>query len=55
MDLTEYIPREELERRWSRVRRFMECDSIIVLQNVDLYYLTGTLQTAVLWWGARAP
>ncbi|PYS52889.1 MAG: aminopeptidase P family protein [Acidobacteria bacterium] len=49
MDLTEYIPREELERRWSRVRRFMECDSIIVLQNVDLYYLTGTLQTAVLW------
>lgn len=49
MELMEYIPREELERRWSRVRRFMNCDSMVILQNVDLYYLTGTLQTAVLW------
>ena len=49
MELMEYIPREELERRWSRVRRFMDCDSMVILQNVDLYYLTGTLQTAVLW------
>src|SRR5437016_960812 len=49
MDLTEYVPREELERRWSRVRRFMDCDSLVILQNVDQYYLTGTLQTAVLW------
>src|SRR6058998_3369874 len=49
MDLTEYVPRQELERRWLRVRRFMDCDSIIVLQNVDVYYLTGTLQTGVLW------
>jgi len=27
----------------------MDCDSMVILQNVDLYYLTGTLQTAVLW------
>src|ERR1041384_6288689 len=49
MELTDYIPREELERRWARVRRFMDCDSLVVLQNVDQYYLTGTLQTGVLW------
>src|SRR3954465_4195177 len=49
MDLSEYIPREELERRWAKVRRFMDCDSLVVLQNVDQYYLTGTLQTGVLW------
>ena len=47
--MSEYVPREELERRWKRVRGFMDCDSLIVLQNVDLYYLTGTLQTGVLW------
>ncbi len=45
----EYVPREELERRWARVRRFMECDALIVLQNVDQFYLTGTIQNGVLW------
>src|SRR5437870_2158045 len=49
MELTEYIPREELERRWARVREFMACDALVVVQNVDQYYLTGTLQTGVLW------
>src|SRR5204863_7335372 len=49
MELPEYIPREELERRWQRVRRFMDCDALVILQNVDQYYLTGTLQTGVLW------
>src|SRR5499426_2289433 len=49
MELTEYVPREELERRWGRVRRFMDCDSLIILQNVDQYYLAGTLQSGVLW------
>src|SRR5256885_9992201 len=49
MELPEYIPREELERRWQRVRKFMDCDALVVLQNVDQYYLTGTLQTGVLW------
>jgi Xaa-Pro dipeptidase len=49
MELSEYVPREELERRWKRVRQFMDCDSLVILQNVDQYYLTGTLQTGVLW------
>jgi Xaa-Pro dipeptidase len=49
MELPEYVPREELEHRWKRVRQFMECDSLLILQNVDQYYLTGTLQTGVLW------
>jgi Xaa-Pro aminopeptidase len=49
MELMEYVPREELERRWSRVRRFMDCDGLVVLQNADLYYLAGTVQTGVLW------
>src|SRR3954469_23565576 len=47
--LMEYLGRDELERRWARVRRFMESDSLIVLQNVDQFYLTGTLQNGVLW------
>jgi Xaa-Pro aminopeptidase len=47
--MTEYVPREELERRWERVRRFMDCDSLIILQNVDQYYLAGSLQGGVLW------
>src|SRR2546425_5039074 len=49
MDLPEYVPREELERRWQRVRRFMACDALVILQNVDQYYLTGTMQIGVLW------
>src|ERR1700751_3726365 len=49
VELTDYVPREELERRWARVRRFMDCDSPVILQNVDQYYLTGTVQTGVLW------
>jgi Xaa-Pro dipeptidase len=27
----------------------MTCDSLLILQNVDQYYLTGTLQNGVLW------
>jgi len=27
----------------------MDCDSLIILQSVDVYYLTGTVQTGVLW------
>jgi len=45
----DYVPREELERRWVRVRRFMDCDSLVILQNADLYYLSGTVQTGLLW------
>src|SRR4051812_12970584 len=47
--LLDYIPRAELETRWIRVRREMNCDALIVVQNVVLYYLTGTTQNGVLW------
>jgi Xaa-Pro aminopeptidase len=45
----DYVPREELEKRWARVRRFMDSDSLVILQNADLYYLSGTVQTGFLW------
>jgi Xaa-Pro dipeptidase len=49
MQLLDYIPQSELEVRWARVRRYMECDALIVLQNVGMFYLTGTTQNGVLW------
>jgi Xaa-Pro aminopeptidase len=49
VELSEFVPRAELERRWVKVQRFMDCDSLVILQNVDQFYLTGTLQTGVLW------
>jgi len=49
MELLDYIPRSELETRWERVRRVMECDALIVLQNVGIFYLSGTTQAGVLW------
>ena len=49
MEIPELVSREELEWRWQRVRKFMNCDSLVILQNVDLFYLTGTMQTGVLW------
>ena len=47
--LLDYISRTELETRWIRMRREMNCDALIVVQNVDLYYLAGTTQNGVLW------
>src|SRR5256885_10147161 len=49
MEISEYISSDELEWRWHRVRKFMTCDSLVILQNVDLFYLTGTMQTGVVW------
>jgi len=49
MQLLDYLSRTELETRWARVRREMECDALIVVQTVDLYYLAGTTQNGVLW------
>ncbi len=31
----------------------MDCDALIVLQNVDQFYLTGTVQDGVLWFPAE--
>jgi Xaa-Pro aminopeptidase len=49
MQLLDYISRAELETRWARVRRYMDCDALIVLHNVGIFYLTGTTQNGVLW------
>ncbi|NLE74179.1 MAG: aminopeptidase P family protein [Actinobacteria bacterium] len=41
------VPRSELENRISKVQAGLERDGIdvaVVIQNVDLYYLTGTIQ-----------
>jgi Xaa-Pro dipeptidase len=47
--MSELIPLEELQRRWERVRMSMDCEALLVLQNVDIFYLTGTVQDGVLW------
>jgi Xaa-Pro aminopeptidase len=49
MEIPELISRDELEWRWQRVQKFMRCDALVIVQNVDQYYLTGTMQTGVLW------
>jgi Xaa-Pro aminopeptidase len=49
MEISEFVSRDELEWRWKRVRKFMTSDALVILQNVDQYYLTGTMQTGVLW------
>jgi Xaa-Pro aminopeptidase len=45
----DYVPRDELEKRWQRVRREMQSDSLLVVQNADLFYLTGTVPDGALW------
>ena len=49
MEISEFVSRTELEWRWQRVRKFMASDALVILQNVDQFYLTGTMQTGVLW------
>jgi Xaa-Pro aminopeptidase len=49
MEIPEFVSRDELEWRWKRVRKFMTSDALVILQNVDQFYLTGTMQTGVLW------
>ncbi len=46
-----YTPRNELEDRLSRLRGHMEragIESLLVLQKMDLYYLSGTTQDGLL-------
>lgn len=49
MELLDYLSRTELETRWARVRREMDCDALLVVQTADLFYLSGTTQIGVLW------
>jgi len=46
------VPAQELAWRIDRVRQGMEregLDALLVLQNADLFYLTGTVQQGALW------
>ena len=43
------VPRQEIEKHWQRARQYMTCDALLVVQNADLFYLTGTVQNSVLW------
>ena len=46
-----YTPREELEDRLSRLRGHMEragIESLLVVQKMDLFYLSGTTQDGLL-------
>ena len=46
-----YIPHEEIEERLARVRKGMklqEIEALLVVQKMDLYYLSGTTQDGIL-------
>ncbi|MBN2909123.1 aminopeptidase P family protein [Polycladomyces sp. WAk] len=45
------VPVEEIERRYRRFQQTldrMELDGALIAQNIDLYYLTGTMQNGLL-------
>src|SRR5438128_6903903 len=45
----EYVSRQEIELHWERVRRYMKCDALIVVQAADRFYLTGTTEDGIVW------
>src|SRR6185295_7924154 len=49
MQLLDYLSRTELETRGARVRCEMDCDALLVVQTVDMFYLAGTTQNGILW------
>ena len=49
---SEGVPGEEIDRRIARLQAALEergLDGALLLQNVDIYYFSGTLQTSVLY------
>jgi Xaa-Pro dipeptidase len=49
-----HLPIEELELRWAGCRRAMaavapDCSGLLVFSRINLYYLTGTLASGLLW------
>ncbi|MEA3334256.1 MAG: Xaa-Pro peptidase family protein [Pseudomonadota bacterium] len=46
------VPAEEIEQRLRHARKALgeaELDGLLILQNIDRYYFTGTLQDGILW------
>jgi len=51
INLCEFTPKEEIEDRIARLKRKMSESGIsfaVIIQNVDLFYFTGSLQNGVL-------
>ena len=53
LDMNKRItPKEELERRCLALQALMsaeELDAVIIVQNADLFYFTGTIQSGCLY------
>lgn len=48
----EYVPKSEIDGRIKRLQREIaktDIEGCLILQSVDLFYFTGTVQNAVLW------
>ena len=46
-----YTPREEIKKRLKHLREILDsrrCEAALIVQNVDLFYFSGTMQDAVL-------
>ncbi len=51
INLCEFTPKEEIEDRIARLKRKMSESGIsfaVIIQNVDLFYFTGSLQNGIL-------
>ena len=51
LNICDFTPKEEIEARLEGFRKRMTDEGIslaVILQNVDLFYFTGTLQKGVL-------
>ena len=51
INLCEFTPKEEIEDRIARLKKKMSESGIsfaVIIQNVDLFYFTGSLQNGVL-------
>jgi len=45
-------PKDELQRRIKNLQKMMgknNCDAVLIMQNIDLYYFSGTMQNAQLY------
>ena len=51
LNICDFTPKEEIETRLESLRKKMAAEDIsfaVILQNVDLFYFTGTVQKGVL-------
>lgn len=56
VSLTRGVPQEEISRRTAGLQALLEesgLDGALLLQNVDIYYFSGTIQTSVLFIPSR--